>query len=39
MSERKRERKPPKRKPGTDNKYIFDKYGLGCRGSVLNCSR
>ena len=29
MSERKRERKPPKREPGTDNEYILDKYGLG----------
>ena len=29
MSERKRERKPLKRKPGTDNEYMVDKYGLG----------
>lgn len=29
MSERKRERKPLKRKPGTDNEYILDKDGLG----------
>lgn len=29
MSERKRERKPLKRKPGKDNEYILDKYGLG----------
>ena len=28
MSERKRERKPLKRKQGTDNKYMLDKYGL-----------
>ena len=29
MSERKRERKPLKRKLGTDNEYILDKFGLG----------